>query len=135
MANKKNEKRKVGKRSLLLSAPEKIDDFIKCVECGMTIEASCDYASINPDTIYNYLAKAREGNKDYTEFAERYKKARAKCRIVNLKNIFEASKSSWQASAWLLERIFPSEFKNPSNNNNSSNDGENYVDTLKGFRK
>jgi hypothetical protein len=44
------------------------------------------------------------------EFAQRLKRAESDFEVILLSNIQQAGKKSWNASAWLLERIFPERF-------------------------
>ncbi|HEY1602080.1 MAG TPA: hypothetical protein VGG64_20925 [Pirellulales bacterium] len=44
------------------------------------------------------------------EFAERLARAEADFEVIHLSNIQQAGKKSWNASAWLLERVYPERF-------------------------
>jgi hypothetical protein len=44
------------------------------------------------------------------QFAQRLKRAESDFEVILLSNIQQAGKKSWNASAWLLERIFPERF-------------------------
>lgn len=97
--------------------PAKIDNLITAVSLGMSVKRACDYAGIEQNTVYSYIHRAEEDERDgkadsvYIGFSKRLKEAKAKCQAVNLARIAEASKNgAWQASAWVLERCFPDEF-------------------------
>ncbi len=51
----------------------------------------------------------RQADRD-EEFAQRLKRAESDFEVIHLSNIQQAGKKSWNASAWLLERIFPERF-------------------------
>ena len=106
-------------RSLLKTEPDVAKRFLECIELGMTIQASCDYAGIIPETFYQWQRKAEadEGagktsrNSAYIKFINEFKKSKSKCQQRHLKTIQDASeRGSWQASAWILERRFPETF-------------------------
>ena len=102
------------------------DLFLKAIKLGMSNIKACEYAGISEASLYNWMEKADRDvasgltSKDsvYVEFLEKIKKARATCQANHLLTIQQASASgSWQASAWILERRFPSEFGANSNVN------------------
>jgi hypothetical protein len=56
------------------------------------------------------LAAVRQEVEDNPDFAERLKRAESHFEVIHLSNIQQAGKKSWNASAWLLERVFPERF-------------------------
>jgi len=44
------------------------------------------------------------------EFARRLRRAESDFELIQLSNIQQAGKKSWNASAWLLERVFPERY-------------------------
>jgi hypothetical protein len=82
------------------------------------------------------MAEEPKARRECKEFADKLKRARARCRAANLMNIYKNSKTSWQASAWLLERVFPDEYaKREPKDTEEKEDGKAYIDNLKGFNK
>ena len=78
---------------------------------GNYIETSCAAAGIVRATYYLWLDKA-ESDPDsvYAEFAALAEKARAQAEAANLRIIRKAANDSWQAAAWLLERVYPERY-------------------------
>lgn len=138
MEKTKVKKSKVGRPTLFKTRPESLDDFLKAVELGMSVNAACDYAGLPRSQVYKYLKMAEEpkARRECKEFSDKLKRARARCRAANLMNIYKNSKTSWQASAWLLERVFPDEYaKREPKDTEEKEDGKAYIDNLKGFNK
>lgn len=71
------------------------------IASGLTNRDACTLAGIGESTFY-------EKQKDDPEFAERVKRALVQFKHERIKKIREDT--SWQSSAWLLERKFPEEF-------------------------
>ena len=104
---------------MLQTNPDIAQRFLECIELGMTIKASCDYAGIEDDTFFLWQRKAQEDldagktsrSSQYIRFINEFKKSQSKCQQKHLKVIQKASEhGSWQASAWILERRFPETF-------------------------
>jgi hypothetical protein len=80
---------------------------------GMPIEHVMDYVGLTDHTFYRWM---RQGKSDHTEDSVyiRFRKAVKKARAANIrrhiKNIRKHSESTWQASAWFLERRDPKNF-------------------------
>ena len=94
-----------------------IEEFDKLLSEGASIVTACDIIGISNKTYYNWKNKAEEISeaKDQKEelflhFLHVIKKARAEFKHKTLKVINRASIDSWQAAAWLLERMYPEEF-------------------------
>lgn len=60
-------------------------------------------AGISRDTFYDHQAK-------FSDFSDAVKKATAKFVRTHVRRIVNAGRTSWQASAWFLERVCPQEF-------------------------
>ena len=89
-------------------------EICECIEAGMTNRAAIE-GLISEPTFYSYMNKGEEDaskGKDsvYAKFFKAVKKAEKGFRMSHLKNIKAASESTWQASAFLLERRFPDEY-------------------------
>lgn len=70
---------------------------------GMGRVDSCEFAGISYETFTVWMAKK-------PEFSEAIKRAEMVCKQRNIARIQNASKKSWQAAAWWLERKYPQEF-------------------------
>ena len=72
-------------------------------------EIACAFAGIDDKTAY---AWKNENDKVYhPEFVEVVKKGRALWAESKLSDLEEKGAESWQATAWLLERLAPDEYK------------------------
>jgi hypothetical protein len=69
---------------------------------GMGRVDSCNLAGISYETFTVWMEKP--------EFSESIKKAETICKQRNIVRIQNASRQSWQAAAWWLERKYPDEF-------------------------
>ena len=86
------------------------------IRSGTPKRYAAESSGVPESTFYRWL---EEGEKDkkadvkscYAEFWEAIRKAETVLILKNIKVIDEAANDgSWQASAWKLERMFPSEF-------------------------
>lgn len=101
-----------------MSRPSKLDDLtakriIDAVGRGLPRDTSAKLARISPSTLYDWLARGRNGEEPYAEFLERVKAAEAKGEDELVAIVRAAAKDTderrgqWQAAAWLLERRRP----------------------------
>lgn len=90
--------------------------FLDGIKIGMTTVKACHYAGFSEDAFYEWQQKATDDfavGKDsiHTEFIEEFKKAKASCQQFCLNSIYQAAQNgSWQAGAWILERVFNKDF-------------------------
>lgn len=92
-------------------------DFITAIKMGFSNEKACAYAGVSEPTLYTWLNKGEEDEKNgntksiYFKFFKDYKKAKSDFVMRHMVRITEASDNgNWQASAWLLERRCPQDF-------------------------
>lgn len=91
-----------------LKLNERVQNIIcEALANGVTVETAAEIAGIGQSTLYNWLKLGREGVAKYKPFADAVEEAIAKSELVLLERIHEASKHTWQAAAWILERRFP----------------------------
>lgn len=106
---------------------EPIANFFKAVKLGMNNIKACEFAGFTDKVLYEWINKGEadleEGQDSiYSEFVETLKKTRAECQAFHLQNVIRAGQNgNWQASAWILERLFPTSF---SANRQESNDDD-----------
>ena len=81
--------------------------ILEAVRAGMTRKLTAQYACIDVSTLYNWLAKGRQGKKEYRDFLEAVQLAEAKGAMYNLSLIRMAAKKDWKAAAWLLRTRHP----------------------------
>ncbi len=79
---------------------------VALVSVGCTRTYAARYLGVSPQTVLNTAARD-------TDFAVRIEQAAANLQMDHLRTVSTASRRSWHASAWLLERIAPDRFANP----------------------
>lgn len=99
-----------------------IDEILTYKENGLSDKDVCDMVGIDQSTFYRWLKEAETGidgcnpNRAASDVAlkqelqEGLKRAKASFKAYHIQNITKAAKKNWQASAWMLERMFPKEF-------------------------
>ena len=107
------------KRPTRLTKPL-IEQLATYIENGNFAQDACKLADVSEAGYYKWLATGRailEGEIEKTranaltvELVEAIKHADAKFKAYHLSNINRASRTTWQASAWMLERRFPEEY-------------------------
>lgn len=101
---------------------ELVDEILTYKENGISDKDICDMVGIHQATFYAWLKEAETGI-DYhnparkaqyldlkRELSEGLKRAQAAFKAYHIQNITKASRKNWQASAWMLERMYPKEF-------------------------
>lgn len=81
-----------------------VSRLLEAAAKGHTRDQCAYYAGIDPSTLYRWINFAREGQQPYQAWYRKFENARAKGASQLLETIKEASKTHWQAAAWLLER-------------------------------
>lgn len=112
-------KKKAGRKLKLTN--ELIDEACKLLKIGNYICTTCDYLGVSEHTWFIWFNKGMDiansinKNKDitmklsvndglYYQFFQSIKKAQAESIVRSLAIIEKASKTTWQAAAWKLER-------------------------------
>jgi len=91
------DEKKVGRPSAYTQ--EVADKIVKACRKGFTMEKAAELVGLEPRTVANWVGKRKE-------FGERIKKARKEHELSLLESIEEAGAKSWQARAWLAERVY-----------------------------
>lgn len=91
----------VGRNSLY--EPERVERILQALRDGNTHKTAAAIGGIATSTFYDWI-------KERVEFSEAVKKAEADSEAWHVQNIRRQAQSTWQASAWMLERRNPSEF-------------------------
>jgi transposase-like protein len=112
----RQQKRKIGRRTKLTN--EVKGQIVATISMGLTDKDACVVAGISEVTFYEWLNRGR--NKEgyngrkwapvYATFANEVERARVANKVHHVRNIYRASETQWQASAWMLERRFPEEY-------------------------
>jgi len=106
-AKKRGPAKGEGGRPVLLT-PELQEEIVTYIEGGSYVETAAAGASLNKDTFYAWLKKGKKESKGiYRNFSDAIRKAIARSELRDVNNIYNAGKTSWQASAWRLERKYP----------------------------
>ena len=99
-----------------------VDEILTYKENGLSDKDICDMVGIAQQTLYRWLKDAETGvDTDNPsrpasdlelkrELSDGLKRAQAAFKAYHIQQITKASKKNWQASAWILERMFPKEF-------------------------
>jgi hypothetical protein len=82
---------------------EIVQKIVEQLQIGMKRDDVCAILGFNRDTFYDWMKKR-------PDFSDAVLKAELVCKQRNIVRIQNASKKSWTAAAWWLERKFPDEF-------------------------
>lgn len=104
---------------------EAANAIVAILQKGLPIDDACAAAGISDTTFQRWMRKGEAALKarnpkpeaaQFREFCTAVKKARSMGKVSNLQIIENAARGtgttpgSWQAAAWLLERMFPHQF-------------------------
>ena len=99
-----------------MGRPTSLDDLvaqriIAAVECGAPWYMAAAAGGVNPATLRDWKARARDGEEPFAAFYARLQKAEASGAVAVLNIIQNAAREgTWQAAAWILERRYPKQF-------------------------
>lgn len=96
-----------GRKSKL--TPELIAQVETSLRGHSTVDATCDMLGISRETFYKWIREGEASGRGLKfDFSDTVKRAQGMSRIMLTNKI--ASDPSWQAKAWLLERMYPKEY-------------------------
>lgn len=79
--------------------------LVEGIQLGMTYKIAAQYAGVGESTLHHWLKRGRAGDgRTFVALYAAIKEAEAKHAALALGAIVKASRDSWQAGAWLLER-------------------------------
>lgn len=85
--------------------------IVDSLRAGVCIETAAEAAGVSASTVHAWIRRAEDHPNDcgepFLEFHEAYKKARAQAELDAVQVIRAASRTTWQAAAWYLERSQP----------------------------
>jgi hypothetical protein len=98
---------------------ELTQEICENIELGLSYILSCKAAGISFETFNQWMKKGAIGEeKKYADFHNRVRAAEAICAKNCLERIREAAnRGTWAASAWLLERRYPTDYGKHDNIN------------------
>lgn len=82
---------------------QNVNRILGALRGGNTRRASCAAGNISQDTFANWL-------REHSAFSDAVEKAEAEAELRNLAVIQDATKTTWQAAAWWLERKHKAEW-------------------------
>ena len=100
------------------------DEIARVLASGCTLEVAAEAAGVTRRSVQSWLATGREAEaldleggrltvmqRSCLELLDAERRARAEVRVTSLAAVQRAALSgTWQAAAWLLERLFPEEY-------------------------
>jgi len=87
------------------------DQICRLISAGNYIKTACQASGISEQTFNNWKNWGEKQSKGvYFEFLESVKKAEATAIAKNVTVIQLATRESWQAAAWWLERKYPKDW-------------------------
>jgi len=100
-------------RRPVIASKEKRDRFLAALRGGHYVETACAFAGVSRTAIFRAIAIGEDPNADpdtpnlkaYRDFADAVRAARGHAEVQALLTI--RNDTSWQSSAWYLERAFP----------------------------
>lgn len=87
--------------------------ILSAIRAGNYIDTAAQSAGICKDTFYSWMTKgeARGAPREYSDFTDAVKKARAQAQVDALAIIqLAANSGNWRAAAWYLEKSFPDRY-------------------------
>ena len=88
--------------------PETQAKIIKALDAGNYFETACGYAGIDKSTAYKWMQRGQQEKSGiYFDFFNAVEKATADAETSMVAIIKLASRDTWQAAAWWLERRAP----------------------------
>lgn len=117
---KPKKKRPLGRKPDFISAAQ-TDALCSLIAKTVSTKAACQKLGLNERTVYNWLEKGELENADpvYVHFRQRITQARGEAKAAGTELIRKAAigtrkkPGDWRALAWLLERIYPDDFRPP----------------------
>lgn len=96
-----------GRKSKL--TPELIAQVDTSLRAHASVEATCEMLGISRETFYRWIREGEEATRGLkSDFSDTVKKAQGMSQVMLINKI--SSDPSWQAKAWLLERLHPKRY-------------------------
>jgi hypothetical protein len=88
--------------------PEVVEAVVLSLRTGGYVTVACRAAGISTTTYGDWMQRGKaESSGPHHDFRERVERAKAEGEVRNVAVISRAAGESWQAAAWLLERMYP----------------------------
>ncbi len=105
--------------------PETAGKILEALRLGVPQSTAVTYAGISDTTYYRWLTEAEKDDAptELREFRDAVRAARAEAEVRSVAVIQNASRKTWQAAAWFLERGFPKHWSRTDRHEVSGRDG------------
>lgn len=108
-------KSNMGRKPILVHNKEAVNQFLHCIEIGMTIGHSAEYAQIATTSIYEWINRAEQdieaGKTSYhTDFLHKYNRAKQEFIKRAMETINAAQQADWKAAAYLLKMRYSKDY-------------------------
>lgn len=91
--------------------PEVAKTIVEAVSIGVPIETAAHFAKVSRSTVYAWQKRGeREKSGIYRDLLDKIKHAHSSVEVRHLGLVTHAASKHWQASTWLLERLFPERY-------------------------
>lgn len=91
---------------------EGIDEAVRLTGLGLNDADIAAYLGVAPETLSRWKNHPRTENQ--RRLCQALKKAEVERKSTLLRRIIQASDTTWQAAAWMLERRYPAEYAKPT---------------------
>ena len=87
------------------------DEICNDIKAGVPIKHASIAHGISESTFYNWFDKGREAKSGkFRKFYDKIQEAKSVAITLRARRIYKAGETSWQADAWWLERVDPTNF-------------------------
>lgn len=87
------------------------DEICNDIKAGVPIKHASIAHGISESTFYNWFDKGREAKTGkFKKFYDKIQEAKSVAITLRARRIYKAGETSWQADAWWLERVDPTNF-------------------------
>lgn len=104
---------------------ERATKILEALRLGVPQKTAITYAGVSETTYYRWLqeGEAPDAPAPLREFRESVRAARAEAEVRSVAVIQNASRKTWQAAAWFLERGFPQHWARTDRHEVTGRDG------------
>ncbi len=113
-----------------MGRPTKFNDeraakILEALRLGVPQTTAVSYAGVHDATYYRWLQEATKPDapQELRDFRDAVKAARAEAEVRSVAVIQNASRKTWQAAAWFLERGFPQHWARSDRHEITGRDG------------
>jgi len=93
--------------------PQRRETFLKLLRGGLPIDTAARLTGVDGHIVRSWRNRSTKKVPGYVRFNDEIDRAMAEGEAIHLARITDAGKTSWRASAWLLERMYPDRWGAP----------------------